>query len=300
MNLQKIAWRTLRTGRSLVRRTGMVRIRPLRAMAQGAARFTIFKYVLPRTRAPLMIQGHKMYVTGGDSVLFALDMAADQYEPATSDLFRRLLRPGMNVVDIGAHVGYFTLLAAKLVGTEGRVFAFEADPATYNVLRENIELNQYENIVASDKAISDHVGELKLFGSHQRDGDGVSRWNRVYAADQAEQGTTIPAVTLDDFLDAHGDPAVDLLKMDIEGAEVLALRGMSRLLRRSQHPKLILEFYPDGLAAAGSEPLEMPRQLLELGYRISLLSDEGIENVDSPSALLQSVEPGKSVNLFCE
>ena len=99
-------------------------------------------------------------------------MVVDKYERATTDLLKDLLHPGMIFVDVGANIGYFSLLAANLVGTEGTVYAFEPEPGNHELLRKNIELNSYSNIVMIQKAVSNKSGSAPLFlsaldsGSH--------------------------------------------------------------------------------------------------------------------------------------
>jgi predicted methyltransferase len=106
------------------------------------------------------VNNHKMFL--GDCSLPTLacinSFVHDQYEPETSALMKRIIREGMTVFDLGAHVGYYTLLAAEQVGVTGHVFAFEPDPENYAVLIKNVELNGYKNVTFINMAISDMSG----------------------------------------------------------------------------------------------------------------------------------------------
>jgi predicted methyltransferase len=108
-----------------------------------------------------VVQGHKMILATGDGRP-VVGMVADVYEETTSRLFHRLLKPEMMVVDIGAHVGYFTLIAAKQVGPAGKVLAFEPDADNHAALLKNIAMNDYQNITVAQKAVSEQEGSAQL------------------------------------------------------------------------------------------------------------------------------------------
>lgn len=300
-----LAWHTGRVARHILYCTGLARLRlggfSMRQAARAAGRYMIVKLILPFCHGPYIIQGHSMYIAGGPNVLLPFKLAVDKFEPATTDLFKRLLRDGMTCIDVGAHVGYFTLLAARLVGSAGQVYAFEAEPSTYDVLVRNVQLNQYRNILPLNQAIGDRSGRAELFLSN-RSGTGVSRWNRLYSGGELGPSILVTTTTLDEFLAKEGEPRVDLVKMDIDGGEVLALRGMMNLLSRAWAPKLIIEFYPEGLQACGANPLDLPAKLMDLGFTIYVIGEAEMTKVSTPQYLLTALdwERGASVNLLCE
>jgi len=125
-----------------------------------------------------------------------------------------LAKPGMTVFDVGAHAGYFTMMLSRIVGKSGRVFAFEANPENVAILRKHIRINQLRNINIIEAAVADRNGEVRFSGSGCLG----------YEGQISDSGRRIPAVKLDDF------PTPDLLKMDIEGAEILAFAGATRIL----------------------------------------------------------------------
>ncbi|MGB7846092.1 MAG: FkbM family methyltransferase [Candidatus Acidiferrum sp.] len=115
-------------------------------------------------RGPLLVQGQQMDWRVGDKGSFrsTLELVLDRYEPGTTRLFERILRPSMTMVDIGAHAGYFSLIGASLVGASGTVYAFEPFPQSFQQFQRNIALNGYKNIQAVRKAISDQTGVRKI------------------------------------------------------------------------------------------------------------------------------------------
>ena len=111
----------------------------------------------PGGAGPAQIHGHTMYLASSGSYP-PLDMAMGRYEPETTRLFKETVKPGMVVVDIGAHVGYYTLLAAKQVGPDGKVYAFEPEPGNHALLLKNIGMNGYDNVVATPTTVAPLVG----------------------------------------------------------------------------------------------------------------------------------------------
>lgn len=183
-------------------------------------------------------------------------------ETATAALFRRLLRPGSTVFDVGANVGYYALLAGRSVGPDGRVFAFEATPAVATRLAENVALNGLDNVTVVHSAVCDRSGEIE-FRLHDDDSEGNSMVN--FAADWPT--VRVPAVSLDEYAADHGLERVDVVKVDVEGAEPLVLAGATRLLSAARPPVLIMESNPDALKAGGSSPADLRARLAAFGYR---------------------------------
>ncbi len=187
------------------------------------------------------------------------------WEPEVVEEIKRKVTPGMTVLDIGAQSGFYSLLFSKLVGANGHVFAFEPLPANYRFLEENLELNRIRNVTAERSAVADRSGETGF------DFPADAPWlvaGPVVASDN--QGTfSVPSVSIDDFVLERKVP-VHLIKMDIEGAEVMALRGASRTLGR-YHPILVIELHSAGQE---SPMLSIPGHLRELGYEVQWLTKE--------------------------
>jgi FkbM family methyltransferase len=187
------------------------------------------------------------------------------YEPQETLLLPALLFPGNTCVDVGAHWGYFSLLAAARVGKEGRVLAVEADPRVFTTLQKTLELNPGLPVEAIQAAAAAEAGVLVLHGFDERgDNWGISS----VATSQGGQSFQVRAETLDTIFDQGGVSDVALLKMDIEGAEVLALRGAARSLREQRVRTLLLELHPPQLAALGASVREVTANLRACGYRL--------------------------------
>jgi FkbM family methyltransferase len=164
------------------------------------------------------------------------------YEPELAEAVRAFRYPGMTVYDVGANIGYVSLLLERAARPNGRVFAFEALPANVERIRRNVALNSLENrITLVPAAVADKSGELTFY-VHASVGMGkvAGSAGRRDEAYQAE--IQVPALSLDEFVYRDGNPSPHVVKMDIEGGEVLALPGMKRLLAE-YHPIMLLELH---------------------------------------------------------
>jgi FkbM family methyltransferase len=205
------------------------------------------------------IEGHKIFLDPND----ALDLSINPgYEPELTGLIQRQTKPGNVAVDIGANIGYYTLILARCVGPQGRVFAFEPDPVNFALLKKNVETNGYANVVLVNKALSDKAASAKLFLATDNLGD-----HRIFDPGDGRRSIPIETVALDDFM-ADPPVSVDVIKMDVQGAEYRALRGMRSVLARSKSLTLFSEFWPYGLFKAGDDPEAFLALLRDLGFTI--------------------------------
>ena len=188
------------------------------------------------------------------------------YEPPETMLIRQLVDPGGTFVDVGAHWGYFSLMMAEHVGSTGRVVAVEADPRIYAILERNFALNDLPQVRLVCAAAAAESGRLSLIGFDER-GDNWGTSRIVGGPGPAGVSFDVPARGLDDLLDEFGVDTVDLIKIDIEGGEALALAGMSAGLRRGRYRRLLLELHPAQLAEHGTSPGAIIEGLLAMGYR---------------------------------
>jgi len=188
------------------------------------------------------------------------------HEEGTTGLFKKVVKPGNIVVDIGANIGYFTLLAAKLVGESGKVFSFEPEPKNFSYFKKNLEVNDYKNVFAFQKAVSDKVGKAKLFiCSYDSGHHTINQFEGIEAYRQGRTGETeeieIEVVTLNSFL-ADKTDKVDVIKIDVEGAEALVINGMKEILKKNNNIKIFLEFFPLLINKMGSSPQQLIESLL--------------------------------------
>ena len=192
-------------------------------------------------------------------------------EPQTARFVMRFLRPGMTFIDIGAHVGEYTLLAAQAVGEAGEVHSFEPNPQIFGLLRENVCLNGFSNVRLLNHAVSDRDGHanFKIFSepSISRLDHGSSQKTPLQPQDLVNT-VTVPTLRLDTYL---GSPLrrVDLIKVDVEGAEQLVFLGATNLLSLpSAHaPVWIFEFSRENYAKFGFEPDGVREFLMRHEYR---------------------------------
>ena len=202
------------------------------------------------------LKGHRMRV--GPPYHWA--MVYGHYEPAVCRAIEQTVRSGWTAVDIGAHLGYLTLLLAKCVQSSGRVFAFEPLSENLQVLRENVALNGYENVHIEDMAVTNVSGTIDLY-------DGPTTSQATVLATQDGIGHTVEACSLDDYFESRGFPKVDLVKVDVEGAEGLVIRGMTKVLTRSR-PTMLIELHGEAARPAVTA-------LAQVGYQLLILTEGG-------------------------
>jgi len=176
----------------------------------------------------------------------------DDYEAETVAFLRAQLRPGDTALDIGAHLGLFSVLMARWVGPQGRVFSFEPTPSTRAILRRTLRLNHCDDRVeVHAAAVADCTGFASFFDT----GDPVSNANSLIATSRHRRTMTIPTLSVDDFV-AAGTRRIHLMKIDAEGAELAILRGARRTLAE-QRPCLSLALHPAALRASGGSLAEV-------------------------------------------
>ncbi len=263
----------------------------------GLPRFRFVRAAERLVRAALhaevtTVLGHRMRLDAKDRGELAIHGV---YEPLATDLVQAELRPGDVALDVGANIGYYTLIFARGVGPAGRVFAFEPEPGNFALLEENVAANGYRNVTLARLAVSDRAGRAQLYLDADNAGD-----CRMYDSHDQRPCVDIETVPLDDHF-ASLD-RVDLIKMDIQGAEPAALRGMRGLLERHRQVKLLVEFWPYGLQLFGADPKEFLSALREAGFALWNLNERrGRVERTEVAELLAEYPPAldSATNLFC-
>jgi len=197
----------------------------------------------------VMFEGHKIYLDKMDSLGLSID-GCFKPEVFETEVFKKNIKKGDVIVDIGANIGYYTLISARIVGKTGRVYAFEPDPCNFALLKKNIQVNGYKNVVLVQKAVSNKTEKIKLYLCEESTGD-----HRIYNSHDNRKSIDINAIQLDDYFKKYKGK-INLIKIDIQGAEVNALQGMSNLLKRQGKVIMFTEFWPYGTKKAGSKPQE--------------------------------------------
>ena len=263
--LQKLAYSLFAAGSKVARSTGLAN--PLRRTIGALAGRLVFRATAISDQ-PISVNGHRM-VLATDGGYPPIAMAMDRYEIETTRLFERVLTDRMVVVDVGAHAGYFSLTAARKVGPRGRVYSFEPAPANYELLLRNIELNDYANIMPVNQALSDKVGPATLYLTELDSG----RHSTYHHDLPIKETVAIETTTADAFLEAQGWPKVDLVKIDVEGAELDVLDGMAHLIEKSAALKIIVEFNPGLLQSAGVNPSDLLQKPASMGFEAHRITE---------------------------
>lgn len=213
------------------------------------------------------INGFRMRLDSEDSLGLSI---FGSYEPMTTRLFETEIKAGDVVLDIGANIGYYTLLAARCAGTDGRVLAFEPDRTSFALLNQNVEANGCQNVTLIQKAVSNKTGRIKLYLSE------TNKAGHTIRASENSKSVDIEAVRLDDYLKDLNRP-VNFIKMDIEGAEALAFAGMTSLIRKSPTVKMLMEFTPSAMAELDTDPATFLQDLLQTGFVFYLANDRDMK-----------------------
>jgi FkbM family methyltransferase len=181
-------------------------------------------------------------------------------------LLQALLAPGMTFLDVGAHIGEFTLVGAKMVGKEGRVVALEPMPPCAEAIRRNAAMNALENVKVCVGALSDRSGKIGFVSDGARSGGWIAAGTNPVAFEAQ-------CWTLDDFLAFAGLPRVEVLKLDTSGNELSALRGGTDVLRSGKIGTLVMKLYHPNVTRErfGHDAHESLRLLREWGFQMKLV-----------------------------
>jgi FkbM family methyltransferase len=198
-----------------------------------------------------------------------------RFERAELEFILRMLQPGMTFFDIGANIGVFSLAAGeRLWGQPSTIYAFEPCPSTFAILEKNLLKNELTKVRAVQVALSDQTGEAHLYVNADLK-DALNSLEDPSHSDAEVVGReAVRTVTLDDFVVREHLPRVDLMKVDVEGAELLVFRGGRKLLQRPDAPLILYEGYSWCTAGFHYHPVELMWHLEALGYELFILDPE--------------------------
>ena len=201
--------------------------------------------------------------TGSASLIYY--QGYSEFEVA--DLINRLLRPEMVFLDVGAHIGEYTILAAKIVGTSGQVHSFEPQDSLFRILKENVQMNKLSNVTLNCSAISEVIGEtgLEIF----KDLSVSSINKRIVATRKAERVIQVACTSLDAYW-SNFDYNIDLIKVDVEGAEKFVFQGAKQLLKQPwiNAPIWLFEYSPTAYHTFGYQPKDILQLLADNDYQV--------------------------------
>jgi FkbM family methyltransferase len=200
---------------------------------------------------------------------------AGLFEPETVDAISKVLATGDTFFDIGTHVGQYTLIASDIVGDAGSVHCFEADIATYEILKKNIKGNNLSNVYPNNLAISDKSGNAVLHRGINVNIGTSSIVHRPY--NYSGETISIETISLDEYCNQNSIEKIDLIKVDIEGAEHLFLRGGRRMFTNSSPPIIVMEINNTIILDENDNIFEIMKLLDEYNYRSYRIYKNGIK-----------------------
>lgn len=253
----------LRFVQRLLKGTGLGKIPIFKQM-----RDALYQLLRPKEITCVEIEEIKLFVDPTDEAIGKLFLVHTRYEPVETDLIKSLLQSGNVFVDIGANIGYYSLVASRCVGASGKVYSFEPAPSNFSFLLKNIQENNSQNIIATMKAIAEKKGILQLFMDEH-----LSGGHQIFNSGMKTHSVDVDTISLDEFFENEKTP-IDLLKIDIEGAEMLALKGMRKTIASNPQMKIITEFYPVMIERCGFSPQQYLHELRGLGFSLSIIDEE--------------------------
>jgi FkbM family methyltransferase len=253
----------------------------------------LYSFFKPKGIIKIRIQSNLMYLDTQDDVIFKELVTYGVYERQETELVKKLIKPGMAILDIGANIGYYTLIFAKLIGQRGVVYAFEPDPNNCNILALNLKQNNFSNVILIQKAISNKKEKVKLFIDEVNLGAHSFSENNI----QLKKGGFIETetMTLDSFFKNRN--RVDFIKIDTQGAEGLVIEGATELKKRN-NLKILMEFWPFGLKNLKTSPERLLETLKDFGFKIRVLDDKENYTGEDVERIMQIAESKFHINLF--
>ena len=232
--------------------------------------------------------GLRLYLDTRDIVLTPLLALKGDWEPEVTHALRRVIRPEMTFIDVGANVGYFTLIAAQILHGNGQIHSFEADPQMHQLLVDNINLNWFfEGVHAHQKAVYSEETSLRF---HKRLKYQANSSIAELTADElasindVSESFEVEALRLDHYIEQASVPRVDVIKIDVEGAEPRVFQGMAQTIENNPDLRIICEWSPSQLYQTGSSPTEFLTILRDYGFLIRTV--EAPETILEPERLL--------------
>jgi FkbM family methyltransferase len=199
------------------------------------------------------------------------------WEPDEMEYLRRMIQPGMTVLDIGANVGYSALVMARAAGEDGLVVAFEPEPLNFKLLCTNIRRNAAVNVLPIHAAVGEVTGSVTLQRSPDNSGD-----HRTAPHPFGIASLEVPLVAIDDLLPS--DLAVGGMLIDAQGYDHRVIQGMRRSIEQWR-PFMLVEFWPLGILENGDEPDEVLEQYRALNYRLELLPNHNVSSLSAEQIL---------------
>ncbi len=222
----------------------------------------IYKYLFLKLKPEYIhINGIKLYVPTQDISTEKM-MINREYEPIETRCIKNNINEGDIVVDIGGNIGYYAILSSKIVGKNGKVYAFEPNEEIIPLLKKNLKINSCKNVFLVNKAVSDKNGKLNFYIMKQNKAQ-----SSIYCYGEIDKKIQVDSITLDKFFILKNKP--NFIKMDVEGGELSILKGAKSILKNKI--KIFLEHKPSKLKRQGINPNEIKKILIRNKFKIKRL-----------------------------
>lgn len=249
----------------------------------------IYLLTNPKEIMKINVSGLKLFVDSSDMGIVPSLLNHGEHESYETKLLLSLLKPGMIIADIGANIGYYSLLITEYLKDDCKVFSFEPESRNYDLLRKNIKLNKFNNIFPVKKALSNKSGTVTLYTDITNKGNPSFSEKNVKIIDKSENVETI---TLDDFFE-NQQVDLDLIKIDTQGAEALIFEGAHNILKTNVI--IIMEFWPYGLKNMNYDPLELLNKIESYGFYINVIGENRLKTIESSyKKIIEDCESRKS------
>ena len=206
------------------------------------------------------IDGQKLFLDKEDSLL--LSTRKNNYDRFEIECLKQIIKKGDTVVDLGANIGYYTLILAQSVGKSGHVYAFEPEPSNFEILSKNVKENKHDNVTLVQKAVSDKNGKIKLYISKRNLAS-----HRIFDAEDKRKSIEIDVTTLDEYFQ-KSKKLVNFIKMDVEGAEGATILGASKIIEDSKNLIIMMEYFPKWIKKFGDIPEEILKSLVGKKFKL--------------------------------
>jgi len=238
----------------------------------------------------IRVWDHRIRAASLDRLVFLALHRAGLMGREEMPLLEKLVEPGMQILDVGANIGLYTLLLARLTGEAGRVFAFEPEPNLFSVLCENCAANNAVNVTPFQCAAGDANGRATFQRATFNSGD-----NRLGGSKPGAQSIEVEVARLDEVLPVQ---TVQFIKLDVQGHELGALTGMHRVLESSPDVRVLFEFWPTGLRAANASPESLFKFFQERGFLIYELEKGQARTLETPVSVVSKLGEKRYTNLL--
>jgi len=284
--------------------SGKIHLSDLKSAMESSEEFKLVTNLKKTQEGPIeTVDGVKMYLDPTDYTVSGYLSLHKMWEPLETSIIKDFFSIDTNFIDIGSHIGYYSLLCAS-ISIKGTVLSFEPEQQNFKLLQKNIKLNNFKNITPIQKAVSNSNKITKLYLTNE----GNTGDHRFFETDLLEinekrKSVKVSCMKLDDYL-SNKKITPSVIKMDIQGSEMLALEGMTKTLQDTSSLAFLTEFWPKGIMSTGKSPLEFLESIESFGFEIyeMIESQKKLQKKSKQQLIdenLQEDNPDAQTDLLC-